>query len=116
MKETQPLSGLGSSIKYEEIQDGFTATWGNTSFEIKDISIQRILDEFFLNPKAWYPLGASEAPISQHGLGEFLENLDNRLTARFSSAIAAIMVAEDKLRFFQKGKAILLQKQEPKVL
>jgi hypothetical protein len=110
MKETQPLSGKGTLIKYKEVEGGFSATWGDNEFEIDGDSIQKIRDAFFVNPKAWYPLGASESPISPYGLGEFIQNLDINLTARHSSAVAAILVAENKLSFFQKGKGILLQK------
>lgn len=115
MNKTKPLSGgSDKTIEYQMTDKGIVATWGITKFEIDENSVNRILVEFFVNPKAYYPLGANKSPVAPYGLGEFIVGLGVGLSAQYASAIAAILVAEEKLDFLQKGKAIFLSKKGEK--
>lgn len=94
MKETIPLSGRGEKIYYKVSEGHYSILWGDTPFEVSPKIVSKLLREYFQNPKAWYPLGASMVPIFEHGMGEFIANSDTKFTPRHASAIAAVLVKE----------------------
>lgn len=110
MKETKPLSGRGTTIYYEEYKDGFNIEWGETKFFISDSLIKDILENFFIEQKKWYPLGASETIPMPRGLGEFITSKQSNLTPRHASALAAIMHGEGMIVAIKDQKPILLRK------
>jgi len=52
-------------------------------------------DNYFKDLAAWYPLGASMTAPANGGLGEYIQKNLSRLTPRYASAIAAIMVEQN---------------------
>lgn len=104
-----PLSGRGKEITYSLSESNWIVKWSRTKFTIEESCIQKILDEFFIDKEVWYPLGASmDCPI-QDGLGCYLKNNYKSYSSRHASAIAAILVNENKLTF-KGNKPIYLKK------
>ena len=103
----KPLSGQGKEITYQAVPGGRLVHWGETSFNMSDDLVVKIMDELFKD-YGWYPLGASMTDPTPGGLGEFID-LEPRLTPRHASAIAAIMV-DDGLLEYRGTKPIELRK------
>lgn len=98
MGSTQPLSGRGAIIRWE--RDGLVTGihWGNSEFCVPQDLFDCILNQFFIDPDHWYPLGAGMDAPMPGGLGEFLQARSN-LEPRHASAVAAILVAEGLLHY-----------------
>lgn len=105
----KPLSGKGKSISYMVIPGCIKVTWGDSKFSFPDTMKKDILDQYFIDPNSWYPLGASADKPIKGGLGEFIQNNFRGYTPRHASSIAAIMVEEGLLANRGK-KPIVLKK------
>lgn len=92
--EILPLSGNGKTIKVFQGTTGRQVEWGSTIFSVSDEIVRTVLEEFFVHPNEWYPLGASMTDPDLRGLGFFIWKKYPSLTPRHASAIAAIMVHE----------------------
>lgn len=110
MKETKPLSGRGTTIYYENYNNGFNVKWGTIKFFISGSLIKDILENFLIEKNRWYPLGASETVPMKGGLGEFIKSKQPNLTTRHASAVAAIMKEEDMIVAITDQIPILLRK------
>ena len=100
-KILSPLSGSGEPISWENHSGEIHVIWGHTRFSFKNELIDDILKNYFKNATIWYPLGASMDNPIEGGLGEYVQS-KTKLTPRYASAIAAIMVHENLLG--TKGK------------
>ena len=89
-KTIKPLSNRGENIIYSgDLKTGFTVTWGKTRFRLDRENIDEILSEF--GGRKDVPLGASQTPPRPAGsLGQWLED-NGWPSARYASAIAAIL-------------------------
>jgi len=90
-----PLSGSGQPIYWEKNKYGRRVSWGITHFNLPDEWINDILENYFKDSETWYPLGSSMTAPINGGLGEYIQKNFSRLTPRYASAIAAIMVQEN---------------------
>ena len=104
------LSGRGTIIYYEDYKEGFNVKWGKMKFFISGSLIKDISENFFIEQKKWYPLGASETVPMKGGLGEFITSKQSNLTPRHASALAAIMNEEGMIVALKDQKPILLRK------
>lgn len=102
------LSNGDKCISYRIQDRKLHYNWKDLEGELKIEIIEDTLERFFTEREKWYPLGASMTEPIEGGLGEFL--LENyKLSPRYASLIAAIMVNESLLRFKGK-KPIMLKK------
>lgn len=108
MTQIETLSGKGSIIQYKKEATNYDVNWGESSFSFDSSLVNYLLRNFFVNPKAYYPLGASVQPVYKDGLGEFITNLNINLTPRHASAIAAVLVNEAILKVQTIGRSIYL--------
>jgi len=92
-----PLSGSGQPICWQNHKRGKRVYWGTICFDLPDELIDDILDNYFKDFEAWYPLGASMTVPTSGGLGEYIQKNFSRLTPRHASAIAAIMVRNNSI-------------------
>jgi len=105
-KTVRPLSGKGQNITYSgEAAIGFSVIWGITKFQLSPEDINEIVSEFGgLNN---VPLGACQTDPTPNSLGQWL--VDNGwASARYASAIAAILHEEDMIARHDEKKPILL--------
>lgn len=109
MKSTTPFSGRGTTIYYEDHDNGFNVKWGTIKFFISGSLIKDILENFLIDKNKWYPLGASETDPMPKGLGSFVNSKSRKLNPRHASAITAIMY-EEKLIEAEGKRPILLKK------
>ena len=107
--EVRPLSGRGTDIVCSNHNNGKKIIWGKTIFFIPNDLIDKILNEYFVDADAWYPLGADMIKPIPGGLGEFVKNEHPNFSPRHATVIAAIMHHE-KLITFKNAKPILLKR------
>ena len=106
-----PLSGFGKPISWMKCPNGRRINWGKTKFELSDKYVDDILNSYFKDSDAWYPLGASMDNPIVGGFGEYIQKNIPSLTPRHASAIAAIMV-DDNLIDHKGKKPIMLRKKQ----